>query len=215
MNDSSRYPDSIRIEMHRFVPPQARRLLDVGCHTGAFGYSLKQMRDVEIWGVEPASGPAGIAATRLDRVLTEPIGVDSKLPEGCFDVIVFNDVLEHIEAPWQTLILVRRWLTPNGVIVISLPNLLHVENFEHMLLRRDFCYEVRGARDRTHLRFFTRKSALRMFDECGYSVTITEGINEAWWTPLLVRRLVFKLFAHWLDEFKPQQFAFVLQSKIA
>lgn len=215
MNDITQYPDSPRTEMQRFVPSQARRLLDVGCHTGAFGQALKQARTIEVWGVEPAAGPAAVAATRLDHVLAEPLTADSPLPEGHFDAIVFNDVLEHLESPWQLLALARRWLAPGGVVVISLPNLLHVDNLEHMLFERDFRYEGRGVRDRTHLRFFTRKSALRMIDECGYAVDTVAGINESWWSPSLPRRLAFRLLARWLAEFKPQQYAFVARPRPA
>jgi 2-polyprenyl-3-methyl-5-hydroxy-6-metoxy-1,4-benzoquinol methylase len=201
--------------MQHFVPLEARRLLDVGCHTGAFGQALKQTRDIEIWGMEPANAPASVAATRLDKVITEPLSAASSLPSNYFDVIVFNDVLEHMEAPWDALMLARRWLAPDGCIVVSLPNVLHVNNLEHMLLQRDFCYEGRGVRDRTHLRFFSRKSALRMFDECGYVVTTVAGINETWWSPSLLRRLAFKILARWLDELKPLQFAFVLKLRAA
>lgn len=209
MSDIQRYPDSPRSEMQRFVPAGARRLLDVGCHTGAFGHALKRVRDIEVWGIEPAADAAALAATRLDRVLVEPMAAGCALPDAHFDAIVFNDVLEHMEAPWQTLELAQRWLTPDGVVIISLPNLLHVDNVAHMLLERDFRYEGRGVRDRTHLRFFTRKSALRMIEDCGYRIDAVEGINESWWSPSPLRRLAFRLFDRWLAEFKPQQFAFV------
>jgi 2-polyprenyl-3-methyl-5-hydroxy-6-metoxy-1,4-benzoquinol methylase len=209
VNDVTHYPDSPRAEMQRFIPADAQRVLDVGCHTGAFGHALKQARRIEVWGVEPAREPAAVAATRLDHVLAEELGADSPLPERHFDAIVFNDVLEHMTSPWDMLELAQRWLAPHGVVVISLPNLLHVDNLEHMLFERDFRYEGRGVRDRTHLRFFTRKSALRMIESCGYTVTECCGINESWWSPSLARRAAFRLFARWLDEFKPQQFAFV------
>lgn len=209
MDNLTQYPDSPRSEMQRFVPIDARRLLDVGCHTGAFGLALKQRQDIEVWGVEPSTGPAGVAATRIDHVLAEVLGTDSKLPDAYFDVIVFNDVLEHIESPWDMLNLVKRWLAPGGVLVVSLPNLLHIDNLEHMLVERDFRYEDRGIRDRTHLRFFTRRSALRMFGECGYTVSAVAGINESWWSSSLPKRIAFRVFSRWLEECKPQQFAFV------
>jgi SAM-dependent methyltransferase len=213
VSDIQRYPDSPRSEMQCFVPAGARRLLDVGCHTGAFGHALKQVRDIEVWGMEPAADAAALAATRLDHVLVEPMAAGCALPDAHFDAIVFNDVLEHMESPWQTLELARRWLTPDGVVIISLPNLLHVENVEHMLFERDFRYEGRGVRDRTHLRFFTRKSALRMIEDCGYRIDTVEGINESWWSPSPLRRLAFRLFDRWLAEFKPQQFAFVARPR--
>ena len=95
------------------------------------------------------------------------------------------------------------------VALASLPNLLHLDTIWPLLHDRDFRYERCGVRDRTHLRFFTRTSAMRMFDECGYEVLSVQGINEQWYTPSIKRRLAFRLFGRQLEETKYVQFAFV------
>lgn len=87
--------------------------------------------------------------------------------------------------------------------------MLHIDNLLHILLERDFRYEPLGIRDRTHLRFFTRLSAVRMFEECGYEVVVRVGINESWYSPSLVRRIAYRLFRNYLNETKYIQFAFV------
>jgi 2-polyprenyl-3-methyl-5-hydroxy-6-metoxy-1,4-benzoquinol methylase len=90
-----------RAEMLPFVPANCHRLLDVGCGVGGFGASLKETRQIEIWGVELVSSVAAKATTKLDRVITGLFEPETKLPSGAFDCIVFNDVLEHMIAPEQ------------------------------------------------------------------------------------------------------------------
>lgn len=206
------YPDNPRPEMQPFAPANARRVLEVGCHTGAFGAALKaRPGGAEVWGVEPNPVAAATAAGRLDKVLTQPYDDACPLPAAHFDLIVFNDVLEHVVDPWATLKLARQHLAPGGVVVASIPNLLHQHNLQHLLLERDFRYEDNGIRDRTHLRFFTRKSLLRMFEDSGYRVTRIAGINAAWWSTSWLLRLAYRVFARQLEETKYIQFAVVAE----
>ncbi len=206
------YPDNPRPEMHPFVPIAARRVLEVGCHTGAFGAALKaQTPDVQVWGVEPHPEAAAVAAGRLDRVYVQPYDAACPLPVQYFDAVVFNDVLEHIVDPWASLRLARRHVAPGGVVVASIPNLLHQHNLQHLLLERDFKYEDNGIRDRTHLRFFTRRSMLRMFEESGWRVARIAGINASWWSNSLLLRLAYRILDRQLEETKYIQFAVVTE----
>jgi hypothetical protein len=63
----------------------------------------------------------------------------------------------------------REWLEPSGTVVVSLPNVAHLW-VRLMLLFGRFEYASRGILDRTHLRFFTRKSARRFLRECGFEI---------------------------------------------
>jgi SAM-dependent methyltransferase len=204
------YPHIARREMLAFLPPDCLRVLDVGCNTGAFGEAVKTARPgTEVWGVEPDAGAAERAGQHLDRVLQGYFDPTLPLPEAHFHAIVFNDVLEHMPDPWAALNHAAPLLAPGGVVLASLPNLLHLDTIWPLLHDRDFRYERCGVRDRTHLRFFTRTSAMRMFDECGYEVLSVQGINEQWYTPSIKRRLAFRLFGRQLEETKYMQFAFV------
>ncbi len=116
-----------RAEMLTFVPADCRRLLDVGCGTGAFGELLKQTRKIEIWGVEPVTSAAEKASARLDYVINGTFDSGTKLPAGYFDCVVFNDVLEHMVAPEQALRYAKTLLSQGGAIVASIPNVRYLQ----------------------------------------------------------------------------------------
>ena len=50
-------------------------------------------------------------------------------------------------------------------------------DFFRMVFAKDWKYEPAGIFDKTHLRFFTQKSIIRLFDESGYEIIKIEGIR--------------------------------------
>lgn len=167
-----------RAEMLRFVPTGVERVLEVGCAQGNFGVALKQRFGAEVWGIEYNSVAAQKAAEVLDQVFAGDVDeVAIKLPDSHFDAIVYNDVLEHLVDPRGTLTALRQKLRPDGVVVASIPNIRYFPALREILFRRDFPTEDSGVFDRTHLRFFTRKSIIRMFDDTGYDMRQMKGIN--------------------------------------
>ncbi len=207
------YGNSERQEIARLIPEQAKVLLDVGCHTGGFGAGLKRQRQLEVWGLEPNELAARQAARVLDQVLTERFDANTAAPKGHFDVVFFNDVLEHFLDPWEALHIARERLRPGGCVIASIPNVLHQSNLRHMLFERDFRYEPVGIRDQTHLRFFTRKSMIRLFSDCGFQVETLQGINEDWWHSDWKTRLAYRFFRRALEETKYIQFAIVAKPR--
>lgn len=203
------YGHAVRVEMRAYLPAKASLVLDVGCNTGTFGHGLKQTRQLEVWGLEPHGPSAAAASGVLDRVVNRRFNDEADLPDAHFDAVFFNDVLEHMIDPWAALQLARRKLKPDGVVIASIPNIRHIDSLEHIFLEADFRYERTGIRDWTHLRFFTRKSAVRMFEECGYLVRTVEGINASWWSPSIWRRLAFRILGNAVEDTKYQQFAIV------
>lgn len=172
------YADAGRHEMLTFVPEAATTVLDVGCWRGGFGAALKAARPhVVVTGIEPFPDAAGQAATRLDRVI---VGLYPEvLPAGeRFDCIVFNDVLEHMADPWETLKVTSGRLNPGGRIVASLPNVRHWNVVWSLLRAGTWTYREEGILDRTHLRFFTRSSMVDLFASCGYRVERMEPVVQ-------------------------------------
>ncbi len=160
-----------------YVPASAHRVLDVGCGEGHFGQSVK-VRGAEVWGIELEAAAADRARTRLDRVLTGDVAKTlPTLPAAQFDCIVFNDVLEHLVDPDSALLAAKRLLTPNGVIVCSLPNVRHFRNLWNLMIHKQWRYEDSGTLDRTHLRFFTERSMVDMFNRLDLEILQKCGIN--------------------------------------
>lgn len=198
--------DFERAEIIPFIPVEARSLLDVGCGSGAFGRTVRRDRSMPLlWAVEPDPASAATAAQHFDRVLTGLFpdaldGVDAPL----FDVVCFNDVLEHMVEPAEALSAARQRLAPGGVLIASIPNIRHISVLRGLVLGGDFEYVERGILDRTHLRFYTRRSMQRLFAENGFTVRMTTGIG--------IRRLyraVSRLSVGTLDEFLYTQYLLV------
>ena len=203
---------SSREEMLRFIPQNAKKILDVGCGEGRFGHLLKSQRSAEVWGIELDNSAAEKADKILDKVIVGNIEDDNLLlPEKYFDCIVFNDILEHLRCPWIVLIKVLSNIKLDGYVVASIPNIRYYENMKRLLLHKEWEYTDMGIMDKTHLRFFTEKSIRNMFERCGYHIVTLEGINGSTfsWKFGLFNKLVFNS----LDDMRYIQFACVAQKK--
>lgn len=201
-----------RPEMRPFIPAQTRRMLDVGCGNGSFSNHFKTALGVETWGIELLADAATEARKTLDRVFQGDF--DSTLPLlplYSFDTIVFNDVLEHLLDPEKALKDSLPLLAPCGAVVASIPNFIFWPNLRKLIASRDWEYTDAGILDKTHLRFFTRKSILRLFASAGYTVEKCQGINPYQWT--WRSRWLHTLFKARIDDFCPAQYAVVAHAK--
>jgi 2-polyprenyl-3-methyl-5-hydroxy-6-metoxy-1,4-benzoquinol methylase len=186
---STDYFEMERPEMLPLVPAHSRRVLDVGCGAGGFGVSLKRARQVEVWGVEPMAPAAKKAMAKLDHVIQGHFGPELDLPEGTFDCVIFNDVLEHMVAPEKALRYANNLLSADGVVVASIPNIRSFPTFWQLLFHARWEYADFGVLDKTHLRFFTKSSIEHMFQNEGYSIESIRGINAYVGEPGISRRL--------------------------
>ena len=174
------YYDNIRYEMLKYLPEDAKRIIDIGCGNGAFAEVLKRQNNAEVWGIEYMDREAQVAKSKIDKVFSGPCeNYIDEIPDGYFDVIYFNDVLEHLVDPYEVLDKIKYKLAPNGIVISSIPNVRYHNTFMRLLLKKDWLYEDYGVMDRTHLRFFTDKSIKRMYKEQGYTVVLQEGINKS------------------------------------
>jgi len=194
--------------MLKYIPEDSIRILEVGCNDGAFCATLKRV-DREIWGVEMNEVAAQKALTICQSVLVGDFdAVFDQLPKNYFDCVIFNDVLEHMYAPWDTIRKVKSLLSPKGVLVSSIPNFRYIANLiTEILFEGEFRYRPEGGiLDDTHIRFFTPKSMCRMFREQGYEIQVNEGINPCKsWKEKLFINLSFGL----LKDARFKQFATV------
>lgn len=171
------YSTTAREEMLPFIPESATTVLDVGCSVGNFGALLKSKRGIQVWGVEADAEAAEIASRRLDGVYSGQFGSDLVLTDKKFDCIVFNDVLEHMVDPYGALEYARGLLELNGKIVASIPNVRYFGNIWLLIVHKSWEYTDTGILDRTHLRFFTKKSIHSMFTALGFDIESITGIT--------------------------------------
>jgi len=174
------YFAGVRPEMLAFIPEDARLILEIGCGAGEFGAAMKAQFGAEVTGVELFPDAAESARQRLDRVISGDVEKDVlDLPPGHFDCIVCNDVLEHLVDPWTVLGHLRAFVRENGALVVSIPNVRHHKVVRRLLWPGEWRYEQSGVLDRTHLRFFTEKTACEMVEAAGFRIERVQGINRS------------------------------------
>jgi 2-polyprenyl-3-methyl-5-hydroxy-6-metoxy-1,4-benzoquinol methylase len=170
-----------RRDVYDVMPKSITTLLDVGCSRGGFCQLVKLNHPtVTVWGIEADPEAAAEAKPRPDRVIVGSFPEDVPADAPRFDAILFSDVLEHMEDPWAALGAARKFLSPDGVVMASIPNIRHWSGIRSILIRGDFTYTDTGLFDRTHLRFFTRSTMLAMFAGAGYRAEriVPTGISE-------------------------------------
>ncbi len=207
------YYQGVREEIIAFIPAGVARVLDVGCGEGGFGSHLKSLRGCEVWGIEIVPAAAAIASNRLDRVLCgDVLEMIDRLPDDGFDVVVFNDVLEHLVDPYRVLDRIRGLIRPQGVVVSSIPSIRYYPVMYALLAHRSWEYEESGILDRTHLRFFTERSIREMYERLGYDILRHEGINRLDHLPLRYR-IVNTILRGRLDDMRYVQFPTVARPR--
>lgn len=185
--DTYPYFEEVNEGVLRHVSPAMNssrpKVLDVGCGQGSLAAAIAE-RGYEVWGIEQASYATSKAAARvhhvLDADLTDADAVRAGLGDQRFDRIVFSDVLEHVYDPLAVLRSYLDYLAPGGRVLISLPNIVNWQTRLAFLFGR-FTYQDSGVMDRTHIRFFTFKTAVEMVRGAGLT---EEKVDH---TPLIVR----------------------------
>ena len=177
MKKNNSYYQNLRPEIYEIVPPTANKILEIGCAAG--GFRLNFAEQVEYWGVEPVREAAEQARQKHIKVLCGTYDdVCTQIPDGHFDVIVCNDVIEHMFDPEAFMVSLKSKLAAKGVLVGSIPNVRFWGNLINLILRRDWKYEESGVLDKTHLRFFTGKSFRRLMGKVGYELELMKGIES-------------------------------------
>jgi 2-polyprenyl-3-methyl-5-hydroxy-6-metoxy-1,4-benzoquinol methylase len=102
------------------------RALDVGCGNGDLLAALaRSVPRAVLHGVDVSISRVRTAAGRLgDRATIVVASVEACLPfgDGVFDVVFCTEVLEHLKTPARGLAEIRRMLTPDGRLVLTVPN---------------------------------------------------------------------------------------------
>jgi len=143
------------------------RVLDLGCSQGLLAKPLRE-KGVRTTGVDV--GPPERVSRDLEayhrRDLEEPL----EIPAGReFDYVVVADVIEHVKNREQLLKSARRYLKPDGRLLISTPNIA-IWFYRLSLLAGRFEYGPRGVLDETHVHLFTQSTFRREVERGGFRV---------------------------------------------
>ncbi len=187
-------------------------ILDVGAAQGFLGQLLQsrgaQSRGLTIDAIEPNAEWAEKARPFYRNVYATTVE-DAPLQLGTYRVVVCADVLEHVQHPDRVLESLKKTATDDAIFIVSLPNVAHGA-VRLMLLFGFFPQMERGVLDKTHLHFWTLKTARDLLENAGLKVlnAYPTGvpIDEVWHGHVAVGRLLMRL-QHIALAFSPRFFA--------
>jgi 2-polyprenyl-3-methyl-5-hydroxy-6-metoxy-1,4-benzoquinol methylase len=170
------YYDGSRLEIQACLPSEYNTVLEVGCGIGNFSNSLKN--NIELWGVEPHPDAFKIASTKQFKTLLGVYDeIEDQLPDSYFDLVICNDVIEHMPDHKGFLKSIQCKMKPTASLIGSMPNVRFYKNLYAFLIKKDWKYANSGILDYTHLCFFTEKSLKETLIDSGFKIHFFKGIN--------------------------------------
>lgn len=209
---TSRYHSTARTEILPHLPDGMRRVLDVGCGSGATIAAIRAACPPLDWagGVELDATAASVAGAHCDQVwhgTVEAGAFYDQIDPGSLDAILCLDILEHLADPWSTVKRLTPLLAPGGRLVVSVPNIRNWKFISGLVARGDFHYRDAGLLDRTHLRFFVRSTAIELAT-CGGLTLLHAGPSRPF-RPMEARWMLQNASFGLLTEFLVKQYLVV------
>jgi 2-polyprenyl-3-methyl-5-hydroxy-6-metoxy-1,4-benzoquinol methylase len=213
---SARYYDTARREVLPWLPERVARMLDVGCGAGATTAAVRETRAVE-WagGVEYVEKIAAEAEARLDRVWRGDAAqapLEAEIAASSLDLVLCLDVLEHMADPWTMVRRLSTLVAPGGRLILSVPNVRHWKFLWRLFALGDFIYRDAGLLDRTHLRFFVRRTAVELAT-CG-GLSLVAAVSAQSWRFPEPRWWLARASASRLDELIAKQWLVVAEKPV-
>ena len=206
MHANSAYYHAERREMLPFLPDHIRKTVEFGCGNGAFSSLVKERYRAESWGIDLNDAALKEAETKLDRVIHgNAADVLRTLPANYFDCVICNDFLEHLVFPDRFLSEIRSRLQPGAFLIASVPNIRYWRTFIEYFFHKDWNYVDAGILDHSHLRFFTKKSIIRLLNSCGIKIEHMQGIHKTDSRNFFLANILLLGF---IDDMKYLQYAF-------
>jgi methionine biosynthesis protein MetW len=172
MPEVTDYSD-LNLAVLRRIPPGST-VLDIGCGTGFMGGIIRKEKHCTVYGVDADPAVLKLAAKRLDKVFVGDIEDGNfTFPTKDFNVLLLCSVLEHLRDPHEVLPRLVKQLPKNAIVIICVPNIALWE-MRLKLLFGQFNYTPSGLLDRTHLKFFTYKTAKKWVEGSGLRILKTD-----------------------------------------
>jgi glycosyltransferase involved in cell wall biosynthesis len=167
------------------------RILELGCGEGLLSAQLQRAGHTVV-GIEKEDQAADKAAARGVQVIRADLETfDFRTLDQPFDLVIAVDILEHLRNPDEVLMRAVKALQSDGSVILDVPNVANIV-VRLLLLMGYFPYGGQGILDRTHVNFFTMRSALEMVRQSGLKV------QDVTVTPLPLPRVFPRFSKTWI-----------------
>lgn len=169
------YHDLVRSDVLALVPENLTSVLDIGGGVGASAAALKRAEKVSkavVVDLVASNALPEIDASYEGNLEDPDLIAKIAKEQGTFDVVLCLDILEHLSDPWSVIKAAHQLLSPNGVIVASIPNVRNYRLLGPLLFQGKFELTDSGILDRTHLRWFVKDTAIELMCSSGLTLEI-------------------------------------------
>jgi len=163
----------VNTDLLHFMPPAARKIVEVGCRDGAFAKAYRQRNPIcNYTGVEADPAQAQAARPHCDFVYHLDLahaGAELWDHVRGADCWVLDESLEQLDDPWSMLQKIRTNIAPGGKLVVTIRNFQHW-SVQARLNAGDLRYGAAGI-EKARKRIFTRGAALEMLAQAGFQIS--------------------------------------------
>jgi 2-polyprenyl-3-methyl-5-hydroxy-6-metoxy-1,4-benzoquinol methylase len=169
LQDDYHYQDRIREDILAMIPADGQKIGSIGCGWAATEAELVR-RGRFVHGADVNAELIEKIACRLTSA--HRIEPDEEYPFAfhSLDGLILADVIEHLPMAWSRLTSYARMVKPGGWIVISTPNMRHLEVLWQLGVRGDWPEEPLGTFDQTHIQILTHARLQRWCTAAGLTL---------------------------------------------
>ena len=158
-----------------------KTILDIGCGSGYLSEQIKKKGNT-VYGIDYTKEAVEVAVRRIDYAALCDIEKEDIPWNKKFDVILFADILEHLYNPKNVIERSTKFLKKDGVLIISLPNIANW-SIRSQLFFGNFTRTETGILDKTHIHFYTLKTAKGLLEDAGLIIERIDVTPNFFMTP--------------------------------
>jgi len=184
--------------------PIGAKVLEIGCGSGRLANLLSLKKKCKVYCIEKDPVFAAIAKNKC--VDMQNIDIETQEPPFVpqfFDCIILGNVLEHMRDPSIVLRSLGKYLSKDGFIIYSVPNIVNWHS-RSVIFSGRFEYEDSGVFDRTHLRFFNLKTAKELASEGGFKIIWIDVTPSIYFYKEKLNFMWYALAKYWKNLFSDE-----------
>ena len=120
---SNFYFNRIKAIRRSLVGYSFKKVLDAGCGDGEIGRLLKEQLEIDVYGIDISRKGVALAKQKGLHAKVADMSVAIPFADNMFDLVLSSATIEHVINPDKFLKEIRRVLKPNGILLVSTPNL--------------------------------------------------------------------------------------------